>query len=112
MAITQSRSSLSNLRDRMTALNAIDAFIAGHSTAKLLRAHQRKALKNDLWLYVQDLHKVTETYRAEFADLVNGYLDRVGRRVLRSLPATHTLAYHLVGLGAAPHLAALASCMT
>jgi CDP-glycerol glycerophosphotransferase len=111
LSITQSRSSISNLRDRMTALNAIDAFIAVHSTAKLLRAHQRKALKNDLWLYVQDLHKVTETYRAEFADLVNGYLDRVGRRVLRSLPATHKLAYHLVRIGATPQLAELAAWM-
>ena len=51
---------MANLRDRMTAMNDIDEFIAAHSTAKLLRAHQRKALKNDLWLYVQDLHKVTE----------------------------------------------------
>ncbi|MGH3184706.1 MAG: hypothetical protein ACRDOE_22750, partial [Streptosporangiaceae bacterium] len=79
------------------------------STASLLRAHQRKALKNDLWLYVQDLHKVTEAYRAEFADLVNGYLDHVGRRVLRSLPAPHKLAYHLVRIRAMPQLAELAA---
>ena len=76
LSITQSRTSVANLRDRMTAMNDIDQFIAAHSTAKLLRAHQRKALKNDLWLYVQDLHKVTDAYRAEFADLVNGYLDQ------------------------------------
>ena len=76
---------------------------------RLLRAHQRKALKNDLWLYVQDLHKVTDAYRAEFADLVNGYLDHVGRRVLRSLPAPHKLAYHLVRIRAMPQLAELAA---
>ena len=80
-----------------------------HSTTKLLRAHQLKALKNDLWLYVQDLHKVTEAYRAEFAGLVNGYLDDVGRRVLRSLPATHKLAYYLVRISARPQLAELAA---
>src|SRR5260370_3720235 len=95
----------------MTALADIDEFIAAHSTARLLRAHQRKALKNDLWLYVQDMHKVTEAYRAEFADLVNGYLSHVGRRVLRSLPATHKLAYHLVRIGAMPQLAELAPCI-
>jgi CDP-glycerol glycerophosphotransferase len=88
LSITQSRGSIANLRDRMTALDDIDDFIAAHSTSQLLRAHQRKALKNDLWLYVQDLHKVTEAYRVEFTDLVNGYLDHVGRRVLRSLPPT------------------------
>ena len=68
LSITQSRTSIANLRDRMTALDDIDSFIAAHSTTRLLRAHQRKALKNDLWLYVQDLHKVTEAYRAEFAE--------------------------------------------
>ena len=109
LSITQSRTSVANLRDRMTAMNDIDQFIAAHSTARLLRAHQRKALKNDLWLYVQDLHKVTDAYRAEFADLVNGYLDHVGRRVLRSLPATHKLAYHLVRIRAMPQLAELAA---
>ena len=93
----------------MTALADIDEFIAVHSTGRLLRAHQRKALKNDLWLYVQDLHKVTEAYRAEFADLVNGYLDHVGRRVLRSLPASHKLAYYLIRMRAMPQLAELAA---
>jgi CDP-glycerol glycerophosphotransferase len=113
LSITQSRASIANLRDRMTALDDIDQFIATHSTGRsarhLLRAHQRKALKNDLWLYVQDLHKVTEAYRAEFTDLVNGYLDHVGRRVLRSLPATHKLAYYLVRIRATPQLAELAA---
>ncbi len=111
LSITQSRASIANLRDRMTALDEIDEFIARNSTGKLLRAHQRKALKNDLWLYVQDLHKVTEGYRAEFAELVNGYLDHVGRRVQRSLPATHKLAYHLVRIRALPQLAELAAWM-
>ena len=109
LSITQSRTSIANLRDRMTALADIDEFIAAHSTGRLLRAHQRKALKNDLWLYVQDLHKVTEAYRAEFADLVNRYLDHVGRRVLRSLPAPHKLAYYLVQIRAMPQLAELAA---
>ncbi len=96
LSITQSRTDIGNLRDRMTALDDIDAFIAAHSTSALLRAHQRKALKNDLWLYVQDLHKVTEEYRAEFAELVNGYLDNVGRRVTAQ-PARHPQAGLLPG---------------
>ena len=96
LSITQSRTSIANLRDRMTALDDIDEFIAAHSTASLLRAHQRKALKNDLWLYVQDLHKVTEAYRAEFADLVNGYLDHV-RPPGAAQPAGHPQAGLLPG---------------
>ncbi len=111
LSITQSRTNIANLRDRLTALADIDEFIAGHAPRKLLRAHQRKALRNDLWLYVCDLHMVTETYRTEFAELLNGYLDHVGRRVLRSLPATHKLAYHLVRIRAMPQLAELAAWM-
>ncbi len=111
LSITQSRSSIANLRDRMTALADIDGFIAARSTAALLRAHQRKALKNDLWLYVCDLHRVTAGYRAEFAELAGGYLGHVGRRVLRSLPATHKLAYHLISAGAMPQAAELAAWM-
>jgi CDP-glycerol glycerophosphotransferase len=111
LSITQSRTDIANLRDRMTALEDIDAFIAARSTTRLLRAHQRKALKNDLWLYIQDLHKVTDAYRAEFTDLVNGYLDHVSGRVLRSLPAPCKLAYYLVRSRAMPQLAELAAWM-
>ncbi len=66
LSITQSRTDISNLRDRIDALLAIDGFLALHAPAALLRRHQRKALTNDLWLYVGDLYKVSDDYRAEF----------------------------------------------
>jgi CDP-glycerol glycerophosphotransferase len=113
-SITQRRTDIRNLRDRMTALAAIDSFIAGYGPGKLLRAHQRKALKNDLWLYVCDMHKVSQAYRAEFCVLATEYLapdskHGVTPRVLRSLPATHKLAYYLVRAGAMPELAEFAA---
>jgi CDP-glycerol glycerophosphotransferase len=108
-SITQRRTDIGNLRDRMTALAAIDSFLTSYGPGKLLRAHQRKALKNDLWLYVCDMHKVSQGYRAEFGVLVTGYLDKVSPRVLRSLPATHKLAYQLVRMGAMPELAEFSS---
>jgi CDP-glycerol glycerophosphotransferase len=96
LSITQSRTDISNLRDRVAALLDIDEFLAAHSTAKLVRQHQRKALVNDLWLYVRDLYKVTEDYQREFIDLANSYLAQVSNRVYRTLPATHKLAYYLI----------------
>jgi len=96
LSITQSRTDISNLRDRITAFTNIDAFLAGNAPARLLRLHQRKALANDLWMYVKDLYKVTDAYQQEFVDLVSGYLAQVRRRVFRTLPATHKLAYYLV----------------
>jgi len=95
LSITQNRTDIQNLRDRITALHAIDAFLREHAPARTLRQHQRKALVNDLWLYVRDLHRVSDDYLTEYFDLVNSYLDQVGRRVFASLPATHKLAYYL-----------------
>jgi len=94
-SITQNRADIQNLRDRVTALLAIDAFLRERAPARTLRAHQRKALVNDLWLYVRDLGRVSDGYLAEYFDLAGRYLDTVGRRVFRSLPATHKLAYYL-----------------
>src|ERR1035438_7827533 len=51
-SITQNRTDIRNLRDRITALLAIDSFLAEHAPAKLRRQSQHKALVNDLWLYV------------------------------------------------------------
>jgi CDP-glycerol glycerophosphotransferase len=94
-SITQNRTDIQNLRDRITALLAIDAFLRDHAPARTTRAHQRKALVNDLWLYVRDLCRVSDDYLAEYFDLVGTYLDTVPRRVWASLPATHKLAYYL-----------------
>jgi CDP-glycerol glycerophosphotransferase len=96
LSITQSRTDINNFRDRITALLAIDAFLRERGTPRLLRRHQRKALVNDLWLYVCELSRTGDGYRAEFMDLTAKYLRQVDRRVLTSLPATHKLAYYLI----------------
>ena len=108
-SITQRRTDIGNFRDRVNALVAIDEFISSYGTAKLLRAHQHKALKNDLWLYVGDMNKVSQAYRAEFCLLVTEYLAQVPRKVLRGLPAGHKLGYYLASTGASPELAEYAN---
>jgi CDP-glycerol glycerophosphotransferase len=94
-SITQNRADIQNLRDRITALTAIDEFLRHHAPRRTLRAHQRKALVNDLWLYVRDLYRVDEAYLSEYFGLASSYLATVSRRVLRTLPATHKLGYYL-----------------
>jgi CDP-glycerol glycerophosphotransferase len=95
-SITQNRTDIRNLNDRITALLAIDSFLAGHAPAKLRRQSQHKALVNDLWLYVGDLSRVSDDYLREFLDLANQYLGQVSERVLRTLPAVCKLAYYLI----------------
>ncbi len=99
LSITQSRTDIKNFRDRITALTVIDRFLAERGSPKLLREHQRKALINDLWLYVADLSRTSDEYQAEFIELSGTYLAQVDRRVLAKLPSTHKLAYYLVRTG-------------
>ncbi len=99
LSITQSRTSIGNLRDRITALRGIDGFLRERGDGRLLRQHQHKALVNDLWLYVCDLSRTSEDYQSEFMVLGRMYLDQVDRRALARLPSTHKLAYHLLRAG-------------
>jgi CDP-glycerol glycerophosphotransferase len=109
LSITQSRTSIANFRDRITALRVIDDFLRTRKPRHLLSDHQRKALVNDLWLYIPDLTRTSEEYRAEFGRLLARYLAQVDKRVLRQLPSTHRLAYHLVGRGMLPELLSYAA---
>ena len=99
LSITQSRTDIKNFRDRITALTVIDRFLADRGSPRLLREHQRKALVNDLWLYVTDLARTSDEYQAEFIELTGKYLAQVDRRVMAKLPTTHRLAYYLVRTG-------------
>jgi CDP-glycerol glycerophosphotransferase len=96
LSITQSRTDIKNYADRIDALLAIDAFLRGRRPARLLRQHQHKALVNDIWLYVGELGRTTDQFRAEFMTLTRSYLAQVDRRVFRKLPSVQRLAYHLI----------------
>jgi CDP-glycerol glycerophosphotransferase (TagB/SpsB family) len=98
-SITQSRTDLGNIRDRITALGMIDEFLRVRATPAMLRQHQHKALLNDLWLYVGDLPGTSADYLHEFAELTAGYLSRVPPAVTDELPTTRKLAYYLIAHG-------------
>jgi CDP-glycerol glycerophosphotransferase len=104
LSITQSRTSIRNFRDRITALLNIDEFLRQHEPARLVAEHQYKSLLNDLWLYVPDLGRTSADYQAEFMELTGRYLAQVEDGVLRKLPSTHKLAYHLIGRRMLPEL--------
>lgn len=108
-SITQSRTDISNVRDRITALGMIDEFLRARGTQAMLRQHQHKALLNDLWLYVGDLPVTGAAYQREFAELTAGYLGQVARGVTEDLPATRKLAYYLIGHGLVAELIEYAS---
>src|SRR5215469_7709106 len=98
-SITQSRTSIANFRDRVTALGMIDDFLRERASPSLLRHHQHKALVNDLWLYVRDLPQTGADYQREFVTLAGSYLRQVDRRVTAAQPTTRKLAYFLIEQG-------------
>ena len=104
LSITQSRTDISNFRDRITALLAIDAFLRRHKPARLLRQHQTKALVNDIWLYVREIQRTSDSFRAEFIELTAGYLAQVDKRVFRTIQSWQKLAYHLIAQRQLPEL--------
>lgn len=108
-SITQSRADPGNIRDRVTALTMIDDFLRQRGTPRMLRAHQRKALANDLWLYVRDLPATSPQYQREFAELAAGYLATVPAGLTRRLASTHKLAYYLIAQGRVDDLVAYAN---
>ena len=98
-SITQSRTDIGNIRDRITALHMIDDFLRDRGTPAMLRQHQHKALLNDLWLYIGDLPGTDATYQREFVERTAGYLRQVRPGLINELPATRKLAYYLIGHG-------------
>ncbi len=107
-SITQSRTDIGNIRDRITALHMIDDFLRNNGTPAMLRQHQHKALLNDLWLYVGDLPGTDPGYQREFTDLTAGYLREVTSGVTEDLPAARKLAYYLIAHGHHAELIAFA----
>ena len=99
LSITQSRTEVSNYADRINVLLSIDAFLRSHQPASMVREHQRKALDNDVWLYVGELGRTSPRFNAEFMRLTRAYLAQVDKRVFRGLPSPHRLAYYLIMRG-------------
>jgi CDP-glycerol glycerophosphotransferase len=95
-SITQSRTDISNFRDRITALELIDDFLRERGTQVMLHQHQHKALVNDIWLYIGDLSRTSADYRAEFTALARRYLSQVSPKLMAKLPSGHKLAYYLI----------------
>ncbi|MWA07461.1 glycosyltransferase [Actinomadura sp. LD22] len=104
LSITQRRTDIGNLHDRIEALLAIDEFLRSHGSRRLLRKHQRKALANDLLLYFRDLPRTDDAYRERFLDLVNSYTCQVSARVMRTLTSRARLKFHLAERRLMPEL--------
>ena len=99
LSITQRRSELSNLRDRMAALTSISEFLSINGPASLRAPLDIKALGTDLALHFSGLAESDDEYVSGFMDLVGTYLQTCSPGVLGKLKPALQLKYQLVKAG-------------
>ncbi|WP_018653236.1 bifunctional glycosyltransferase/CDP-glycerol:glycerophosphate glycerophosphotransferase [Actinomadura flavalba] len=102
-SITQRRTEISNLRDRVASVSAVSAFLRAHAP-DLKDEYDRTVLNDDLMLYVNVVEEADDAYRAELCRRIDGYLRGVRPGLLRELPALPRLKYHLACAGRAADL--------
>jgi len=96
MSITQRRAELKNLQDRLSALEYVKDFLAGHDLPKAQQAHDRKVLTLDLPLYLWVLDVADAEYRQLFAEHVRAYLEHVDEDSLAAVPVWERVAFELL----------------
>ena len=104
LSITQRRSELSNLRDRVAALKTISEFLSMNGPASLRDPLDLKALGTDLALHIPALAESNDDYVRGFMDLVGRYLRTCSPAVLGKLKPALQLKYQLVKAGEAAAL--------
>lgn len=98
-SITQRHTELSNLRDRVAAVQSVSRFLGGHRSRAFLE-HKRKydlaCLKSDLMLHLKVLPDADEEYQQAFMEWANQFLDEADPDIIDDLTAEARVKWHLV----------------
>ena len=81
-SITHGRANVQNLLDRMAVNERIDALIADEGADDIKPWKDRKFLRHDLKMYLQDLWRRDPQYQQTFTEVVGGYLKTIPDEVL------------------------------
>ena len=95
-SITQRRAELSNLRDRLTALEFVSGFLAKNATPTVSERHDRKVLTLDMSLYLNELDVAGSAYREYFREHMSRYLRHVADETMRALNIWDRVAFELI----------------
>lgn len=98
-SITQRRTEVGNLEDRMAALATIDGYLREHSTAAMKQAHDAKVLKYDFPVHMRALPDADEAFVERFVEVVGQFVRDVELATLGRLRPSLRLPYHLVARG-------------
>jgi CDP-glycerol glycerophosphotransferase len=103
-SITQRRTDVRTLRDRLAAIEHVRAFLVSHGPPGSRRWYDESVVEEDLRYHLDALPEGDDEYRAEFLDSATAFLDRAGPRIEQHLPAIQRLKWHLVRRRRLPEL--------
>lgn len=98
-SITQRHTELSNLRDRVSAVQSVSRFLAqrrSRTYRESKRHYDLACLKSDLMLHLKVLPDADDEYRAAFMDWANQFLDEVDETIIDELPADARVKWLMV----------------
>ncbi|SCD33701.1 MULTISPECIES: bifunctional glycosyltransferase/CDP-glycerol:glycerophosphate glycerophosphotransferase [unclassified Streptomyces] len=101
-SITQRHTELSNLRDRVAAVQSVSRFLGQHRSRQF-RDHKRKydlaCLKSDLMLHLKVLPDADDDYRDAFMHWAQEFLAEAAYDIIEELPADARVKWLLVHQG-------------
>ncbi|MGW8746606.1 bifunctional glycosyltransferase/CDP-glycerol:glycerophosphate glycerophosphotransferase [Streptomyces sp. NPDC055794] len=98
-SITQRHTELSNLRDRVAAVQSVSRFLADRRSRQYeesKRKYDLACLKSDLMLHLKVLPDADEEYRQSFMRWANEFLDETDLTIIDELPADARVKWLLV----------------
>lgn len=99
-SITQRRTEIANLDDRVLALRTIDEYLRRRpDSGRMKRAHDLKVLRHDFAVHMKALPEADRAFQERFVEVVREYLTTVVPAVLDEIPAHLRLPYHLASRG-------------
>ncbi|MFJ3905561.1 CDP-glycerol glycerophosphotransferase family protein [Streptomyces sp. NPDC090025] len=100
-SITQLNHSLTNVRDRFTAVREVSRFLGGQGAeyADHKRRYDRAVLGSDLMIHLKALPEADDECRALFMAQANAFVDEAAPDVIDGLRAADRVKWHLVRAG-------------
>lgn len=98
-SITQRRTELNAVRDRVAAVDSVSRFLAAQPGAEYRRYkrwYDKSAIGSDIRIFINVLPEADEEFRELFVDIASDFLSRVEPEVLESLPSIMRLKWHLI----------------
>ncbi|QMU79236.1 glycosyltransferase [Streptacidiphilus sp. PB12-B1b] len=101
-SITQRRNDTRGMRDRITSIDLVRAFLGRQRSAQAaqhLRLYDENVANEELHLFIKVLRRADEEFRSAYMEAVGGLLGRIDPAALRACPEPARLKLHLTAAG-------------